>query len=330
MKPDTLVTPSSARAGEVDVAIRRGLISSLDYLGTLPAVGGLGGRQAELLARIAAGPVSPWAFAIYSRLVFELSRNDGRAPATARDLADVALAPPYRDRVIPFLGDGAPDGGWEQFRILFDTDPTRVFNLRQPDAATIERCRAEHDAGKALLARAAPETHAEVGQLIRLAVFASPADDESGFNGSSTFFMWGATVLNAERQRDAATFSDLLVHEASHLLLFGKSASEPLTESRGDEELASPFRSDKRPVDGIFHACFVATRVHCAMQGMLASGRLLDDEVAPVRARARHNGKAAMDGLRTLAANARLTPLGASILADMQAYWAEAAQHELP
>jgi HEXXH motif-containing protein len=325
---ESLITPSADRARKVDAAIRHGLASSLEYLGTLPSVGGFGGRQAPLFARLAAGPVSPWVFALYSRLVFELSRGDERAAATASDLADVALAPTPGDRVIPFLADGAPAGGWEQFRILFDSDPTRIFNLRAPDGPTLERCRAGYDAAMDLLARAAPEVRDEVASLLRLVVFASPADSDSGFNGASTFFMWGASVLNAEPRREPAAFCDLLIHEASHLLLFGKSAEAPLTDSRGDEELASPFRSDKRPADGIFHACFVAARVHCAMRAMLAGGSLRGDEVPAVEARARHNGEAARKGLDTLAANAKLTPLGREIFDQMRAYWAEASLGE--
>jgi hypothetical protein len=37
-------------------------------------------------------------------------------------------------------------------------------------------------------------------------------------------------------------------------------------------------RADKRPIDGIFHACYVTTRVHLAMRYLLDSGSLSEDE----------------------------------------------------
>ena len=53
---------------------------------------------------------------------------------------------------------------------------------------------------------------------------------------------------------------------------FGVSADGALTENSGNERYDSPLRKDKRPIDGIVHACFVATRVHLAMSRMLGSG----------------------------------------------------------
>ena len=67
---------------------------------------------------------------------------------------------------------------------------------------------------------------------------------------------------------------DLLVHESSHVLLFGVSAEGALTENSGRERYDSPLRRDKRPIDGILHACFVATRVHLAMNRLLEQRRL--------------------------------------------------------
>jgi hypothetical protein len=61
---------------------------------------------------------------------------------------------------------------------------------------------------------------------------------------------------------------------------------------------------------------------------MLAGGSLRGDEVPAVEARARHNGEAARKGLDTLAANAKLTPLGREIFDQMRAYWAEASLGE--
>ena len=117
---------------------------------------------------------------------------------------------------------------------------------------------------------------------------------------------------------------DLLVHESSHVLLFGVSADGALTENSGSERYDSPLRADKRPIDGIFHACFVATRVHLAMSRMLASGALTDAEAKLALERGEYNGNAARNGLDELDRHARLTGLGGKVLGTLRAYWAGA------
>jgi HEXXH motif-containing protein len=156
-------------------------------------------------------------------------------------------------------------------------------------------------------------------------VLGAPATDDSAdkFNGASTFFLWGASLLNADLRRSTISIIDLLVHESSHLLLFGISADGALTENSGSERFDSPLRSDKRPIDGIFHACFVATRVHLAMSRMLGSGVLTQAEADIAMERARYNGEAARNGIDELDRHARLTELGAAVLDTLRSYWAE-------
>ena len=93
---------------------------------------------------------------------------------------------------------------------------------------------------------------------------------------------------------------DLLVHESSHVLLFGVSADGALTENSGSERYDSPLRPDKRPIDGIFHACFVATRVHLAMNRLLASGALSEAEAKLALERRDNNAEAARNSIEEL------------------------------
>jgi hypothetical protein len=70
------LAPSVARVDGIDEALRRRLANSLNYLGE---VASLDASQRATLARIEdrlkAGPVSPWVFGLYSKLVAELSKN---------------------------------------------------------------------------------------------------------------------------------------------------------------------------------------------------------------------------------------------------------------
>jgi HEXXH motif-containing protein len=113
---------------------------------------------------------------------------------------------------------------------------------------------------------------------------------------------------------------DTLVHEASHSLLFGLSAEEALT-SNGDERYPSSVRSDERPIDGIFHACFVTTRVHSAIQRAIANAVLAPEETSEALEHQDYNGKAAVETLEVLTNHARTTATGEAILSTIRAYW---------
>jgi HEXXH motif-containing protein len=171
-----------------------------------------------------------------------------------------------------------------------------------------------------------PDSHDELRVLLRAIVLAAPEDAAAleTFNGASTFFMWGATLLNAARTRDLASTIDVLVHEGSHMLLFGASADKGLTTNAGEERHASPLRSDGRPVDGIFHACYVATRVYVVMDRLLDSDRLPAGDRDPLAARRHRNGEAARASLETLNRYAKPTETGEAILDTLRDFWAAA------
>ena len=218
---------------------------------------------------------------------------------------------------------------WEHFQLLFDTDPQRPFKPRPPSAESFAACTETIATGLALFKRADPDFHAEVQRLVRMMVLAAPASDDRAdrFNGASTFFLWGASLLNAEPTRSSVSIVDLLVHESSHVLLFGVSADGALTANSGSERYDSPLRADKRPIDGILHACFVATRVHLAMARLVASGALSDAEVKLALERRDNNGEAARNSIEELNRHARLTSLGEKVLDTLRAYWAGAPAH---
>jgi HEXXH motif-containing protein len=141
------------------------------------------------------------------------------------------------------------------------------------------------------------------------------------FNGASTFFLWGAALLNAHVRRSSISIVDLLIHESSHVLLFGLSANQALTRNRTDERYASPVREDKRPIDGIFHACFVTTRVHLAIGRIVECGCLGAEDTKIAVERQQHNGKAARESLDILIHHAEPTEVGEKILGALQEYW---------
>jgi hypothetical protein len=326
--PRFALAPSAARVEAVDQGLRARLADSFRYLADCAGLDD--GRRdafANLEARLKSGPVSPWVFGLYARLVATLSAQ--RCGEVDRDF-DAVLEAAYLPAdlgIVAFRDADVPAPWWDHFRLLFDTDRKRPFQPNAPAPESFARCRQDVEQGLDLLQRADPIWHEEVSQLLRLIVLGAPASAEplDLFNGASTFFLWGAALMNANAKRSAVSMADLLVHESSHGMLFGFSAEGALTQNRGEERHMSPLRKDARPIDGIFHACFVATRVHLAMSRMLDSERLTAEEKTQAADRRTFNGNAARTALDVLAEHAKPTKLGNEILATIRDYWAAAA-----
>jgi hypothetical protein len=317
------LSPSPARVQLLDTQMRRRLAESLDYIGDyVRANTGIAFADVPAIGRrLESGAVSSWMFCLFSELVAELSTDPpGDIVRLVDDVSASALLP-SGEGVIAF-GSGHPETWWNHVQVLLDTDRQSPFRLRAPSPDAFRGCERDIRAGFALMHRADLELHDEVAGLLRTIVLGSATAASVGFNGVSTFFNWGATVLNADVQRSAIEVVDLLVHESSHLLLFGLSSRAALTQNSGKERYSSPVRSDERPIDGIFHACFVTTRVHLAMNRMIKNCRLDADEMQAARSARAENEKAARESLDLLKRHAEPTPTGERVLADLIDYWA--------
>lgn len=314
------VDASRTRAEQVDRSLRVRLAASFDYLSTLTGPD-VALALHDLSARLPAAPVSPWLFCLYSRLVAELARKRAPGREFAAALRAAADLPPGSAPVAMF-DPSIPSDWWEQYAVLLDTDPGRTFRPAAPPADLAARRSDMIARSLAILAECDREQHDELTTLLRMPVLAVASSDDpaDGFNGASTFFMWGASLVNADNPAGPMETIDLLVHESSHLLLFGLVEGKALTANDAAERYASPLRSDPRPIDGIFHACFVASRVHAAMSRLLASGRLGQADAVIAARRRDHNGAAAVAGYASLSQYAKPTPRGQAILDVLGAY----------
>ncbi len=305
-------------------ALRARLSTSLDYLGevVLARTGRTLPEMSELRARLGQGPVSPWLFCLYSKLVAELSKHeDGDVSESVAEMIKAAFSPAERG-AIAYRDPAISPLWWDHFHRLLDTDRQRPFNFERPEPEVYARCESDIQAALALLQRTDPELLDELRSLARLIVLATPGPNANGFNGASTFFLWAGILINARVQRSPIVMIDLLVHESSHVLLFGIAAEEPLTRNPGTERYASPVRPDPRPIDGIFHACFVTTRVHLAMSRLLETGLLSAQETAEAMERRDYNGNAARVSLELLDLHADPTDTGKQVLDALHDYWA--------
>lgn len=131
-------------------------------------------------------------------------------------------------------------------------------------AAAIERA-------LTLIGRVAPGFRAEIDSLVDCVVL---VDEGASFRGASGLAFRGMVMLSPDSTWTDGTFAEELVHETTHALLDLISIREPLlTGQRAFEPLfTAPFRPDKRPLYGNFHALVVVSRLIHLFQSFERAG----------------------------------------------------------
>lgn len=264
--------------------------------------------------------ISPRFFAIYhemlaaideddvdgvSRLFAELVIPDGDQTFTCRNLTDEHLG----------AGQSARYKRWA------DMDPESPLALKALDAIEFERIAASAREGMALMDAGAPEVSGDIRALLAEILFAKGEFRENlVFHGISSFYLWGTVLLNAESHKTTLEVVQTLAHETSHMHLFAVALDSPLVENPESERYHSPLRLDPRPMDGIYHATYVAARMHYVIGRLLSSGALSAakrDEA--VKAAANHVASF-KEGYDVVRSHGRLTELGEGLLTHAHAY----------
>ena len=179
-----------------------------------------------------------------------------------------------------------------------------------------------------LLDRGFPEMAEEIRELLSEIVIAVGPDDPKAltFDGSSSYMLWGAIMLNARGQSSVLDTAQALAHESGHNLLFGKCVNGPLVENDDEEDFAHPLRTDPRPMDGVFHAAYVIARMHQTLERLLDSGVLDEDQTrGGAEAISTCIGSISPPPTRSFARSGRLTPLGSDAIGAARAQFGEAA-----
>ncbi len=304
----------------LDLTLRDRLIESLNYIADVASLGsGLTGLRDQLAGQT----VSPWVFCLYSKLVAELSQRPQRDITGILGELILASSLPVDQAIVALHDSSVSENWWAHLEVLFNTDSRRDFRPKAPNALDESMCRREVDRGMALLRQCNSDFCDELRALLGLIVLAVPTSPRpvDSFDGGSTFFFWRGAMINAAVRRDPIEAIEVLVHESSHVLLFGLSAEQPLTNNTGLERHVSPVRSDPRPVDGIFHAAFVTTRVHLAMSNLLDSNRLEHQDAKAAIRSLEHNHIAAREAIALLERQALLTEHGRRIFNELCCYW---------
>ena len=331
-EPRFAFAPSMQRGSNIDRRMHAALADSLRYLTTavpeLAQRAGLSPDEVDRqLARLVEQRFAPSVFARYYDLV-PLVEGD-RLEAAADQFGIIVRAEPLtadRLRICgiedPPLADVA-----DLYRSKLDTDPTTDFRLLQPDEGDLDRAQRVLDSAMRRFENVVADGFAELRATVSEVVIAVGEPGSSyQFGGASSFMLWGALFLNAQRMEDERAVTISLMHEAAHTLLFGHAIDEPLVLNGDDERYDSPLRSDPRPMDGIFHATFVSARMHHALAQMLESDSLSDDEREQTLGEQERSRRAFHDGLKVVREHGQLTRTGQEIMRAAEAYIATNTQ----
>ena len=281
-------------------------------------------RLQTFLARLDREPVAPLAFSFYCDLVLAVENDDLDEAAI---LADQLLTLPEHSggpRIIE-LGDPATDLIARRYVRFVDTDPQMPLELFAPSPAVAEACRNQIAGAFALMESADPELALEIRALLREIILAAGSTDPQAltFDGASSFMLWGAIVLNANRAPGELGMVQMLAHESAHNLLFGMATDEPLLFNDPEERYASPLRPDPRPLEGIYHATFVSARMYRSIKSILEHGSLTPELQTQARTDLEADARCFVQGCETIRRHGQLTPIGDLILQNVSRYMRE-------
>ena len=275
--------PSSARGRRLDQVMRDRLAQSLAYI--FQRIGpdlGIGGDEAKrIVARVRERRRPPQLFGAYYDLVLAVERDEideARRLACEISRRSEALPPA---RWVRSLRDRPADEQERCQRLLLPADIAADEPTELDFRVALDRIGEAMD----LLDRGFPEMAAEIRALLwEIVVAVGPAGPDSlTFDGSSSYMLWGAIMLNARGQANVLDTAQALAHESGHNLLFGLCANGPLVENDDEETFAHPLRQDPRPMDGVVHAAFVMARMHQTVERLLESGALDGEQAAAAR-----------------------------------------------
>ncbi len=278
-----MFVPGSNDPTELDLAMRTSLADSLCYLQSV-AGHELGISESDVTTaadRIRSQRTEPGVFGRYYKLVLAIESNQhDEARLTFRKLIAMADRPPVF--TVAGYTESALGDDRQLYGDLIERDPTQLPWLGPPshNINFSDHVMTSFD----LIETVDPHLARELRCLIMQVVGASPSHQAGvqSFGSVSSFMLWGLVVFNVERYRTVLDIIPALVHEAAHLLLFAHSIDEPLVTNPIDALYSSPLRNDPRPMDGVFHATFVAARMHYVTQ-KLRQSNVLDLAPSDVR-----------------------------------------------
>lgn len=316
-------TPSAGRARRFDHRLREVLAESIallaDAITAVDVV--LGSRLRRGIDPLLLGPVSPIAFALYSDLVRAASRDDFD---TLRTLANAWCEPQFGsadrgEQIVNLTDDDLGVGNAARVARVIDDEAEAPLSPQSVAEESLTEFRFRFDEAMTLIRTVDPEVAGEIDVFCRRVILGEPRPGTRNFGGGTTFFLWGATLINPQGSTNRIALVSELAHEATHALLFGLAEAKPLTTNSPDERYASPLRPEPRPLEGILHATVVLARVNHLLIKISREDDLSAEEREILQENIGRHARLCRSGMATVDSHARLTPEGHAIFESCRA-----------
>lgn len=225
-------------------------------------------RAEALLRRLDAGTQLPPAlYGDYFALVRVIQDEDLEAAGKLLEsVLGYADSPAASFSIRPFNRHSFCAGEEEQVRSQFVSDSLLDEQLSHLDEAEESAILDQLERAINLLRQHAPDTFSEIETYIAelIAAKGNPVDGII-FDGCSSLERWGSILINATLARSDLELAEAIVHESSHNILFAMAPVDFHVRNDPEERYDSPLRADPRPMNGIYHATFVLSRMCFAM-----------------------------------------------------------------
>lgn len=320
--------PDPGRAGAAVVEMKRRLAVSLRHIRerASPHISLPKGRIERALAEIDGdGRIQPVLFAIHADMLAAIDADDMAELQSLFEEVDRRSFVAADMALRPFTAAELDEGDMERYSRHAATDPDVDFCLVAPEADECGRFVRDVGTAMAALNGAAPEVAGEIDTLTTEIVIAAHDPARSMFDGITAFPLWGALTLNPRVHVTVADVLEVLVHEATHTLLYAFCLDEPLVLNPFKDRFASPVRSDPRPMDGLFHGVYVLARIHYALDRVVEAGTLDDENHAIVEKRLSSLREVFFKGIEPIHKHARFTETGRAVLDDAERYMERAS-----
>jgi hypothetical protein len=165
-----------------------------------------------------------------------------------------------------------------------------------------------------------PDCAGECRALISELILTANDPEKASFGAASSFNQWGGVVANVSMLDSLVRLVPTLVHEATHLLLFGLAMDEPLLSTEAGRRFPSPLRDELRTMDGVYHATIVCARMHYGLDRLRASDRLTGREHNIASRSMDHLHARFEAGAKTVSENADLAPIAERMITQARTY----------
>jgi hypothetical protein len=274
-------------------------------------------RTKALLARLDDGAqLPPSLYGDYFALVRAIQDEDLQEAAKLLDsVLGYVDSPAVSFRIRPFNRNGFRIEEEAQVRSQFVSESLldeQLSHLGEIDESDVVN---QTQRAIDLLRQHAPRTFSEIETFLAelIAARGNPVDGIT-FDGCSSLERWGSILINATLSRTDLQLAEAIVHECSHNILFAMAPVNFHVLNDPGERYDSPLRTDPRPMNGIYHATFVLSRMCFAMREV-ANSPTADSTLCEEALELENNNRRLFhDGYRILDQHAVYTEEGQKII----------------